>query len=99
MISIKIHNSYRSVVAICDSELIGKEFVEDKKLLDLRENFYKERELPKGEIVKIIKAQMMEDATFNIIGKESMGAAKEAGLIDNEETLTIQGIPYILAFL
>ena len=37
---VKIHKSYRNVVAVCDSDLIGKKFEEDKFQLDLKESFY-----------------------------------------------------------
>ena len=37
---IKVHNSYRSVVAVADSDLLGKRFEEGIKQLDVRENFY-----------------------------------------------------------
>ena len=37
---IKIHRSYRNVVAICDAEILGKKFEEGKRVLDVRESFY-----------------------------------------------------------
>ncbi len=43
MISIKIHKSYRYVVAICDSNLVGKQFEQNKFQLDVKENFFQRR--------------------------------------------------------
>ena len=96
MISIKIHQSYRTVVAICDLDLIGKKFEEGIRQLDLRENFYKDQELDKEEAVKIIKYQSNEDATFNIVGKESIDASIEAGLITKDHVDFIDNIPFTL---
>jgi hypothetical protein len=47
MISIKIHKTYRDVIAICDSDLIGKIFEEDKFQLNVKENFFKGKETSK----------------------------------------------------
>lgn len=96
---IKIHSSYRKVVAIADSDLIGKKFEEGKKQLDVRENFYKGKEVSKEEVLKTIKMQAIEDATFNIVGKESVAAALEAGIIKKEGILKIKGIPFALTLL
>ncbi len=42
---LKIHKSYRNVVALCDAELIGKKFEEGNMQLYLRENFYKDKKV------------------------------------------------------
>ncbi|MEM4271730.1 MAG: DUF424 family protein [Candidatus Pacearchaeota archaeon] len=99
MISIKIHNSYRKVVAVCDSDLIGKKFEEGNRQLDARENFYKGDEYNKEKAVQIIKKQAIEDASFNIVGKESINASIEAGIIKKEGILKLKGIPFALTLL
>ncbi len=99
MIAIKIHRSYRTVVGICDASLIGKKFEENERQLDLRENFYKEKEVQIDEAVRIIGIQAVEDATFNIVGKNSIQAAIKAGIIREKEVDSIQGIPFALTFL
>ena len=43
---IKIHRAYRDVVAICDSELIGKRFEEGKFQLEIKEDFFRHRVYP-----------------------------------------------------
>lgn len=97
---IKIHKSYRNVVAICDSEIIGKKFYEDfergTKQLDLHENFFKGEEKSEEEIIEIIKMEKMEDSTFNIVGEKSVNAAIKAELISEEEIQYTSGIPYAL---
>ncbi len=97
--SIKIQKSVRICIAICDSDLIGKRFEEGKRQLDIRETFYKREVLNKEELVQLIKRQMIEDATFNIVGKESIQVALEAGLISKESISKIKNIPFALTLL
>ncbi|MBS3065462.1 DUF424 domain-containing protein [Candidatus Pacearchaeota archaeon] len=96
---VKIHKSYRTVVAICDSNLIGKKFDEGKKQLHLRENFYKDKEVSKEELIKTMKRQLLEDACFNIVGKESITIALEVGIIKKEGVHKIKGVPFALVLL
>lgn len=96
---VNIINSYRYVVAICDEELVGKIFEEGEKQLNVKENFYK-GELKNSEETKvIIKKMALEDATFNIVGKKSIKAAIEEGIITEESILKIQDIPYSMVLL
>ncbi len=96
---IKIHKSYREIIAICDSELLGKLFEEDKFQLDVKESFFKGEEKTKQEILEIMQDRIQEDATFNIIGEKSTQTALEAGIINKEGIRTIQGIPFALVLL
>ena len=93
---VKIHKSYRTVVAVCDENIAGKRFEEGEKLLDVRENFYKSESLTYIKVVELMQFQAKEDATFNIVGQESIKAAQEAGIIDHEGVGEIDGIPYAL---
>ena len=96
---IKIHKSYRDVIAICDSELIGKKFEEDIFQLDVKENFYKGEEINEEKAIKIFQRMSKEDVTFNIVGNESVNAAIKAGIIEREEIKKIKGIPFALVLL
>ncbi|MDP1695831.1 MAG: DUF424 family protein [archaeon] len=99
MISFKIHKSYRIVAAFCDSDLVGKKFEEGNRQLDLRENFYKEKEVSSEEAINIMIKQAREDATFNIVGKESIEVALEVGIINEKSIGYINKIPFALIFL
>lgn len=96
---VKVHKSYRTVVAVCDSKLLGKKFEEGIKQLDIRESFYKGEEKSFDELVELFKFQKAEDATFNIVGKDSIRAAKKARLISDEGIKYIEKIPYTLVLL
>jgi hypothetical protein len=95
----KIHKSYRVVVAICDSELIGKYFEEGIFQLDIKESFYKGQEVHEEEIIRLMKRMSAEDATFNIVGEKSISLAIELGLISKEGIRRIQDVPFAMALL
>ncbi len=96
---IKIHKSYRNVIAVCDTDLIGKKFEEGDRQLDLRENFYKDKEINEKEAIQIMKKGSYEDATFNIVGKESIEAAIKSEIIAKEDVGYIANIPFALVLL
>ena len=96
---LKIHKSYRNVVAVCDEDILGKKFEEGKKQLDVRENFYKDREVSSEDLAKIMKMQKKEDATFNIVGIESVSLALEEGIITENCVGKVDGVPFALLLL
>lgn len=96
---IKIHEAYRTIVALCDTELIGKYFSEGIRQIEVRENFFKGEEKTFEETIELLKDMDKEDATFNIVGHESIKAALEAGIISKEGIILIQGIPVALVLM
>ncbi len=99
MIVAKIHQSYRLVVALCDTELVGRILEEGKRELNVRENFFKDKELSHEEAVDLMVKYIKEDATFNIVGPDAIQAAIEAGVITQDSVDTIEGIPFTLILL
>lgn len=96
---LNIIKSYRDVVAICDSSILGKKFEEGKFQLDVKENFYKGEKVDEEKAIEIMKAFASEDATFNITGQKSVAAALKAGIIEKESIGKINGIPFALVLL
>tara|TARA_Y100000310_G_C20572000_1_gene758536 strand:+ start:752 stop:1048 length:297 start_codon:yes stop_codon:yes gene_type:complete len=96
---IKIHKSYRDVIAICDSELLGKKFKEGKMELDLTGEFFNGDDKTEEEILEIIQDSGKEDATFNIIGENSIKTGLKAEIIDEKGIKRVQGIPVALTLL
>ena len=103
---VNVIKSYRDIVAVCDSELLGKKFEEpfEKviKQLDVKESFYKGKEgkkVSKKELSEILKSFTIEDSTFNIVGKKSIQVALESGTISEKEVGKIQDIPFALVLL
>lgn len=96
---VNIIKSYRDVVAICDSDLIGKRFEEGDFQIDVKESFFKGEDLEEKEVAEIIKNMKLEDATFNIVGEDSTKLALQLGLISEEGIKKIQDIPFALVLL
>lgn len=96
---LKVHESYRYVVAICDSDLLDKKFEEGNKQLDVTGNFFRGEEKTKEEVKEIIEDMKLEDATFNLAGKETISLALEIGLIEEEGIVFVSGIPVALVLL
>ena len=93
---LKIHQSYRNVVAVCDSELIGKKFEEGDFQIEAKESFFKGEDVPESQAIFIMRKMSTEDATFNIIGEESVNASIKAGIISEKNINEIRGIPFAL---
>lgn len=96
---VRIIKSYRDVVAICDSDILGEKFEEGQFQIDVKEGFYKGEERDEDETKEIILKMAMEDATFNIVGEKSVNLAISTGIITREGIKTIQGIPFAMVLV
>jgi len=97
--NIKIHDSYRKIVALADTDLIGKTFEQGIKQIKITTSFFKGKEKNKQEVIKLLKDMQKEDATFNIVGKEAVKTALEAGVIKQNGIITIDNVPVALILL
>ena len=96
---IKIHDSYRKIVALADTELIGKTFEQDIMQIEVKVSFFQGEEKNKQEILQILKDMSKEDATFNIVGKEAVETAIEAGIINQQGIIKIDNVPVALVLM
>ena len=99
MVSIKVIRSHRDIVAICDSNLLGKKFEEGKLQLDVKESFFKGDEFDNQAALVLICKMLREDSTFYVAGKEAVDICIEAGVISEENVSEVQGIPFALVLL
>jgi uncharacterized protein len=98
-IVVKIHKTYRLVVAICDEDIKGKSYEEGEKVLNLSTKFFEGDLVSLDELRDIIVKSSYDDATFYIVGEKSVEFAKSVGLISVEGILNIEGVPYALILL
>ena len=96
---VKIHNSYRSIIAVCDTNLLGKTFEEGNRQIVINPNFFQGEEKTEQDILKLMQDAAAEDSTFNIVGKESVKTALKAGIIKKSGIMKIQGVPVALVLL
>ena len=98
-ILLKIHESYRWVVAVCDKDIFGKKFTQGKRSLDLSGEFFNGEEMNKEEVAGEIVRCKMEDATFNFVGEKSVKIAKDLGIVADEGVIKVDGVPFALVLL
>ena len=98
-ILLKIHESYRWVVAVCDKDVFGKKLIDGKRALDVTGQFFRGEEMTEEKATQEIIRCNDEDATFNFVGEKSVDLAKRLGIVKNEGITEIQGIPFALVLL
>ena len=96
---VKIHESYRKIVAVCDEELLGKKFVEGKLQLDVKESFYNGEKTNEEDLVLMLQEADKDDATFSFVGEKSVKAGIKAKVINKKGVIKVQGIPHALGLL
>jgi hypothetical protein len=96
---VKIHRAYRTVVAVCDNDLIGNTFSEGIKEIKIHEHFFKGESLSKEQVIDVLKEMLKEDATFNFVGKESVECGILAHAVSKEGVMHIQKIPVALGLM
>lgn len=99
MLSIKIHHAYRTVVALCDKDLLNKTFKEKNMKIHVNERFFKGNDINEEDAERILKSENNKDATFNIVGENSVKTALKAGIITKDSIIKIQKVPIALVLL
>ncbi|MCP3686259.1 MAG: DUF424 family protein [bacterium] len=94
---VKVHETPdgKKIIAICDSNLIGKVIEEKDLQLDLSSNFYKGEEKHADDIKKMIYDAYM----VNIVGKDSIKLGLEVGIIMKENVIKVCDVPHAQAIL
>jgi hypothetical protein len=98
MISIKIHQSEPKIIAMCDAELLGKAFENEKMQIDINEKFYKDKLMTEAQVIALIRKMAEDYCSFNIVGKKAVGAAIKAGIVNERNVICIEKIPIALVF-
>ena len=90
MIVKKHINDRRLILAICDTDLIGKIFKEKKLQLDLSSDFYNGDEISEFELDSLVKKAYI----INAVGKTSIGSLIKNKIISKEDVKYVKNIPY-----
>lgn len=90
----KIHEKEKAVIAICDSDLVGKTFEEGDLQLKVSESFYKGDLADEDEILDIIK----KAKNFNIVGNNIVDLFIKNKIINEEHILFINKILHAQIF-
>ena len=96
MMLVKIHKKQdKTIIAVCDKQLLGQKFEENGKQLDLTGEFYKGEEKTTEEIGDLIR----NADGVNLVGEESVKLGIEEDVIEEAHVLKVQGIPHAQAIL
>jgi len=97
-ITAKVHSRnvsgfQRTILALCDTELLGKTFTEGEKTLDLKNyrSFYEGSTVTETQAIELLKSA----ESVNIVGEKSIGAAQKAWGVKKASVKKIKGIPHL----
>ena len=78
------------LLAVCDTEILGKTLREGKIVFNVKEEFYKGARVAIEEAVDMIA----NSTIVNMIGKNIVKRAIEKGYVHPEAVLNIEGVPH-----
>ncbi|MEM2941905.1 MAG: DUF424 family protein [Candidatus Bathyarchaeia archaeon] len=81
----------KTLVTVCDSELIGKTLREGRLRLEVSSSFYKGELATKEEAI----AALSKADTGNLVGEKSVRAAVDGRLVDPSAVIYIAGVPHV----
>ncbi|MBW2967719.1 DUF424 family protein [Candidatus Woesearchaeota archaeon] len=91
-IIIKTHSTPNGpLIAMCDSDILGKTFEEGDRQLNLDTIFYRGEEKDEDSVEALLKRDAY---VVNAVGKESVALLSRLGLITANHIITIAGIPH-----
>ncbi|MSR86464.1 DUF424 family protein [Candidatus Woesearchaeota archaeon] len=88
-ISVYIHDG--GIVSLCDRDLFGKHFEDEKHILHVTERFYSGEYLTKKDLVKVLACA----GSLNLVGTLSVQFVLEEGFISEKDIVYIQGVPHV----
>ena len=79
---------------ICDSELLGKDIIQDELTMNISRNYYG------GKIVNIDEAKnlLKTSSIINMVGNDTISLAIELGIGSENGVKTISGVPFLIVF-
>lgn len=94
---VKLHKTKNNqlILAVCDKDIIGKKFEEEKKQLDMTSDFYKGEEMSDKKTADLMKKAYM----INFVGKEAIKLAINESIIEKENTKKICNVPYAMVLV
>ena len=78
------------MVAVCDTELIGKSFEDNELVLKITESFYKGEEATENEVVRSLKHATIA----NLVGERAVKCALDNDFIEENNVIFVAGVPH-----
>jgi len=78
------------LVSVCDSDCLGETYVDEPVTLEVTEEFYGGQKATEVDASAVVDGLTRADVA-NIVGEQAVGVAIEAGLIDKDRVLEVDG--------
>jgi len=78
------------LVSVCDRECLGETYVEEPVTLAVTEEFYGGKEAAEVDAQAVVDGLKRADVA-NIVGERAVSVAIEAGLVDEDRVLEVEG--------
>lgn len=90
---VKVHHQAGKVlVAVCDTDLLGKEIKHGRSVISVSDRFYRGFQTSIEEALELIERA----DSVNLMGKKIVEAAITRGLVHREAVIEIDSIPHVL---
>jgi len=94
MIAKKHEIDYKTIIAACDKEHIGKTFEEGEIYFIASEKFYAGVEVSESELEKLLE----EADSINLFGDKCVNVALKKGFVSEKSIIKIKGIKHAQAY-
>jgi hypothetical protein len=87
----KIHPfDLKTILAVCDKELVGKEFEDGKIFFRASEKFFGTNQINEKDLIQLA----LEADSINLFGNKCVGILQKEGLISENSVILISGIKH-----
>ena len=84
----------KSMLNICDAELLGKKIIEGDLTMHISENYYGERFVEKDEAESLLNNSLI----INMAGKETVSLALKLGIGSENGVKIVSDVPFLIIF-
>ena len=84
----------KTMLNICDAELLGKKIVQDDLTVNISESYYGDRFVDQKEAESLLQSASI----INMVGKETISLSVNIGIGSENGIKIISGIPFLIIF-
>jgi len=84
----------KTMLNICDAELLGKKIVQDDLTMNISESYYGNRFVDQVEAESLLQ----NSSIINMVGKETVSLSIKVGVGSENGIKMISGIPFLIVF-
>ena len=84
----------KTMLNICDAELLGKKIVQDDLTVNISESYYGDRFVDQKEAESLLQSASI----INMVGKETVSLSVKIGVGSENGVKIISGIPFLIIF-